>query len=104
MQTGTIVTSEGPRIEATLKTGAMNVTTAGTAVSLGAITGIREVIIQAKRTNGGIIFVGPSTVLNNDTNGIYLSKGEALHLYCTSLAEVFINSTVNGEGVTFLYW
>lgn len=104
MLTGTIVTTEGPRAEATIKTGAMNVTTAGTAVSLGAITGIREVIIQAKRTNGGIIYVGPSTVHNNDTDGIYLSKGEALHLYCTTLSDVYINSTVNGEGVTFLYW
>ena len=104
MQTGTVVNPVLPIDTSSLKTGTKVVTTAGTAVALGTETGMHELLIQAKRTNAGIIFVGPSTVLNNDTNGIYLSKGEALHLYCNSLAEIYINSTVNGEGVTFLYW
>ena len=104
MQTGTIVTSEGPRIEATLKTGQKNVTTAGTAVVVGSLTGIREVLLQAKITNGGYIFVGPSTVTNDHTSGMCLVKGEVFHGYCTSLADFYINSTVNGEGVTYLCW
>lgn len=104
MQTGTIMTSEGPKAEATLKTGTKTVTAAGTAVAIGAITGMREVLIQAKMTNGGYIFIGPSSVLNNHTNGVCLSKGEICHLYCTTLSDVYINSTVNGEGVTFIYW
>lgn len=104
MQTGTIMTSEGPRYSATLKTGVLNVTTAGTALVLGAATDVREVLIQAKRTNTGQIYVGPSTVANNNTNGIFLEKGQFIKFYCTSLADVYINSTLNGEGVTYLYW
>lgn len=104
MQTGTIVTTEGPKASSLLKTGQKAVTTAGTAVVLGTTTDIREVLIQAKVTNSGYIFVGPSTVANNHTNGMCLTKGEAAHFYCTTLADIYINSTVNGEGVTYLCW
>lgn len=104
-QLGTVVYNEGLRVEASLKTSGKNVTTAGTAVSLvAATTPCREVLIQAKRTNTGVIFIGPSSVLNNYTNGVYLEKGDSVRFFCTDLLELYVNSTVNGEGVTYLYW
>ena len=104
MQTGTLTTTEGPRYSATLKTGAMTVTMAGTAVAIGSATDVREVLIQAKRTNSGQIYVGPVGVLNDNTNGVCLEKTDFVKFYCTTLADIYINATVSKEGVTFLYW
>lgn len=87
-----------------LVTGVKNVTVAGTAVALGTAKNVREILIQAKRTNTGRIYIGPSTVLTNDTNGIYLDKGDSFRLFHTDMTQIYINSTVNGEGVTYLAW
>jgi len=104
MQTGTIVTTEGPRYSATLNTGSKIVTTAGTAEPLGTATNVREVLIQAKRNNTGQIYIGPVGVHNDNSDGICLDKTDYVKFYCSSLSEIYVNSTVNGEGVTYLYW
>lgn len=95
----------------TLNTGQRNVTTAGTAVALVASsTPCIEVLIQAKRTNTGRIYIGGSGVLNNDTNGVVLQPvadpGQPLsiQLSAQNLNQIYINSTVNGDGVTYIYW
>jgi hypothetical protein len=55
--------------------GQKNVSTAGTAVCLvSESTPCAGVIIQAKRTNTGRIYIGGVNVPNNDTGGIYLSS------------------------------
>jgi hypothetical protein len=104
MQTADLVTSMGPSADSVLQTGAANVTTAGTAVAVGTLTNIRQVLIQAKKTNSGTIYVGPASVANDNSNGFYLDKGDGIIFSCTTLAEIFINSTVNLEGVTYLCW
>lgn len=81
--------------------GQKNVTTAGTAVALGVSTAIQSITIKAKRANTGDIYVGDSTVTS--TNGLVLTRGEAVSFDMDNLADIFIDSSVNGEGVSFLY-
>lgn len=95
-----------------LKTGAAKaVTTAGTAVQLEA-TGIRcsAIIIQALPANTGYIYVGDSTVAS--TNGFALGAEDSLMIGGANrrggddefiASDIYIDSSVNGEGVTWQY-
>lgn len=94
-----------PYTSEVFSTGQKNVTTAGTRVALvSSATPTIQVLIQAKRTNTGRIYVGGSTVTNDDTTGIYLNAGDGIVIETTDVSKLYINSTVNGEGVTFVYW
>lgn len=86
--------------------GQKNVTTAGTAVCLvSESTPCAGVIIQAKRTNTGRIYVGGVAVPNNDTGGIYLSAGDVLTIQeSQNLNQHYLNSTAHNEGVTYTYY
>ncbi len=83
------------------------VTTAGTAVALGTQATLGgEVWIKALSTNTGLIYVGndgAGDVANN--NGFVLSKNEWVELdmcKASSLASIMIDSSVNGEGVSWI--
>lgn len=94
-----------PSFDETLRTGTKTVTNAGTAVALSATSvPCYEVLIQAKRTTGGRIYIGGSTVANDDSNGVYLTAGQSMTITAQNLTQIYINSTVNAEGVTFIYW
>lgn len=94
-----------PSSDETLKTGKKTVTTAGTQVCLvSSSTPCYEVLIQALRTTGGRIYIGGSTVANDDSNGVYLTAGQSIQITAQNLTQIYINSTVNGEGVTYIYW
>lgn len=80
--------------------GQTNVTTAGTAVVLGASTAILGVVIRAKLTNTGLIYVGPTGVTSS--TGYILDRGAAVSVGVDNLADIFINSSVDGEGVSYL--
>ena len=82
------------------------VTTAGTAVALASTTAIKRVYIQAETDNTGVIVVGASTVVASlsTRRGIALNAGDVLTLDIDDLADVYIDSTVNGDGVTFTYY
>jgi hypothetical protein len=83
------------------------VTTAGTAVALvTASTLCRMVIIQARPENTGVIVVGASTVVASQTTrrGIALVPGQFVTLRVTDLANLYLDSTVSGEGVSFVYF
>lgn len=93
--------------------GSKDVATAGTELPLtAASTWCRGVIIQAKPANTGYIYVGAGTV-SSATYGIRLEAGDSLqisppagsggHSPRMNLADIVIDSSVNGEGVTFLY-
>ncbi len=87
------------------------VTTAGTRVTLVASNLFTaSVIIQAKCANTGFIYVGDSTVTS--ANGIRLSACDKLSLTFDAvpgkadpldLLKVYIDASVNGEGVNLLY-
>lgn len=88
----------------TLAGGNKDVTTAGTRVQLSTTSvPCIDLIIQAKRGNTGRIYVGGAAVANTDTNGIYIGAGMSMSLSVSNLNQVYLDSSVNAEGVTFLY-
>ena len=95
--------TRNPDFDDTPGIGAKNVTTAGTAVALAAATPCTSVLIQAKRSNGGRIYVGGSTIANDDTGGVFLETGDVMSIDTTDLSNIYLNSTVSGEGVTYIY-
>ena len=84
-----------------LLTGQKNVTVAGTAESMmGAATPTRSLTIKAKRSNTGLIYVGPSTVTS--ANGHILSRGQSMDMELDNSAdEVYVDASVSGDGVSF---
>ena len=82
------------------------VTTAGTDEALAVSTKARVVIIQAQTDNTGVIAVGASGVDATVATGtgVLLYLGDSVPLEVNDLADVFIDATVSGEGVRFLYW
>ena len=81
------------------KSGQKNVTTAGTQVALGATQVYKELTIIAKSTNTGNIYVGDSTV--DSTTGVILPAGGFITLHFVDIVGVYIDSDVNGDGVSF---
>ena len=84
----------------TIFNGKTTVTTAGTRVTLAASQAVRSVTIKALPTNTGIIYVGNSSVAS--TNGLQLSASESVSMDISNLNTVNLDSSVNGEGVTYL--
>lgn len=91
--------SESPTLLADQKT----VATAGTAVALSSASlRVKSVTLVAKVTNTGKIYVGGSGVSSSVNGG--LDPGDALEIPALSwldLKDLFVNSSVNGEGVDF---
>lgn len=89
-----------------IKHGVRTVTTAGTDVVLSTTSvGIKWVIIQAQTDNTGIIAVGESGVDATVATGtgVALAAGESLTVPLDDLANIYIDATVNGEGVRYTY-
>lgn len=89
-----------------VRDGRQVVTTAGTAVQLSA-TSIRckKLTIMALIANTGYVVVGASTVIASASTrrGIPLSAGSSITLDVDDLDNVWIDSEVNGEGVSYIY-
>ena len=81
--------------------GQKTVTTAGTRVQLATTTAVASLTIKAKRTNTGSIYVGDSTVTSS--TGFILAAGDSISLDISDLATIYLDSSVNAEGVSFLY-
>lgn len=77
-----------------------SVTTAGTRVQLDTHT-CKTFIVKAKATNTGLIYVGDVTVANS--NGFILSAGDTVSYDASNTNLVYIDSSVNGEGVSCSY-
>lgn len=84
----------------TIFNGKKTVTTAGTRVTLASTTAVKSVTIKALAANTGTIYVGNATVAS--TNGFALAAGDTVSLDVSDLATVNIDSSVNGEGVTYI--
>lgn len=80
--------------------GLKTVTTAGTRVQLTTVK-TKDVLIKGLSTNTGLIYVGDITVAS--TKGYVLSKNEEV-LLPLDASKIYIDSSVNGEGVSFLGW
>ena len=86
--------------------GVKTVATAGTDEALVASsTPAVWVTIQAQTDNTGGIAVGASAVDATVATGtgVYLAAGESVTLPVDNLADVYIDSTVNGDGVRYTY-
>lgn len=88
--------------------GRATVTTAGTRVQLGVASGLGQVDcayvkIQAETDNTGVIVGGGSTVVAAlaTRRGIALNAGEIDIIPCNHLNDVWLDTTVNTDGVTF---
>ena len=82
------------------------VTTAGTRERLVSTnTPCKKVTIMALLENTDYIVVGSSTVVASagSRQGIPLSAGASITLDIDDLYPVYIDSVVNGEGVSYLY-
>lgn len=86
--------------------GRKTVSSAGTREKLVASsTPCKWVCICAMKTNTGIVVVGSNTVVAAEATrrGIPLEKGESVRIDIDDLSKIYLDVTVNGEGVTFIY-
>ena len=74
-------------------------------MTLASSTACKQVAITAETDNTGLIVVGGSTVVASlaTRQGVPLNPGDSITLDIDNLADINIDSTVNGDGVTFLY-
>src|SRR6266702_437557 len=82
------------------------VTTAGTRVQLSSSSiPCQKVIVIAMTNNTNIVTVGGSDVVAAlaTRKGVPLYAGDSYDLYVSNLYLVYIDSLVNGEGVTYIY-
>jgi hypothetical protein len=87
--------------------GRRTVTAAGTAVQLTSTdTPCRLITFQAERDNTGYVAIGASTVVaaQGSERGINLAAGDAVDIYVNNLTQVYVDSTVNGDGVAYVYY
>jgi len=84
----------------TIYNGKKTVTTAGARVQLASSQAVRSVCIKALQTNTGYIYVGDGSVTS--TTGIQLLAGDTISLDISNLSTVTIDSSVSGEGVTYI--
>jgi hypothetical protein len=80
------------------------VTTAGTAVVLGSARVEGPIMVKALDTNTGVVALGSDGAGDvTVSNGLRLAAGEAVVFsWLGSLAELWLDSAVNGEGVSWL--
>ena len=93
-----MATSESPAIVAGEKT----VAAAGTAEALSAAKRVKALAIVAKAGNTGQVYIGGSDVSSATNDG--LDAGEVLSFEAEgwmNLADIYVDSGVNGEGVDF---
>lgn len=86
--------------------GSKTVATAGTDEALASSTACKKVTIEAYAANTGQIAVGGSGVDATAATGtgITLSARDSVTIDIDNLADIFIDSTVNGEGVRYTYF
>lgn len=81
--------------------GRKTVTTAGTEVALASSQAILlGVTVKALAANTGVIYVGANPVTSS--TGFELAAGESVFIGVANLATVYIDASVNGEGVTWV--
>jgi hypothetical protein len=87
-----------------LNCGRTTVTTGGTAVPLDTGTArISSVTITAETDNTGIIVIGDSSVVASlaTRKGTPLNAGDSATVQISQLSAVYLDTTVNGDGVTW---
>ena len=89
----------------TVTDGRKVVATAGTREALASSTACKEVVINAETDNTGIVAVGAAATVVAaiaTRRGVPLNAGDSIVLQIDNLADVGLDSTVSGDGVTFV--
>ena len=94
-------TDESLSPPSSITNGNATVTTAGTRVQLLSSTNCRYVIITANVNNTGTIWVGGNTVAAG--TGHPLVALQYIKIDINDVSKIYIDSTVNSEGVSFIY-
>lgn len=86
--------------------GVKTITTAGTDEALAGSTACKRVVVQSQTDNTGLIAVGATGVDATVATGtgVILYPGDSFELEIDNLADVFIDASVNGEGVRYTYF
>jgi len=82
------------------------VATAGSSVRLtDTTTPAKKVIITAETDNTGVIVIGGDSVVATlaSRKGNPLNAGDSITLYVIDLINIYLDSTVSGDGVTYNY-
>ncbi len=84
--------------------GQKTITAAGTAEVLASSRQVSSpLMIKALTTNTGLVYVGQDTGDVTTSTGMPLAAGESVVLInAGNLAEIWVDSAVNGEGVAWL--
>lgn len=77
--------------------------TAGSAEILAASTQCRQVIITAKDTNAGFIFVGGSNVSASSKIGAPIVALQSVNININDLSLLYLDTTSSGDGVAYIY-
>lgn len=95
----------GVAIPTALGDGRKTVAVAGTREQLASSTACKSVLITALRTNTGTVVVGGSTVIAAQATrrGTPLDAGESMVVRVDNLNDIYLDVTVNGEGVVYTY-
>lgn len=80
--------------------GLLNVTTAGTRIQLPNIS-CREVTIIAKRSNTGYIYAG-NNLVSSTNYGVELAIKESFTFAVSNANLIYIDSSVSGEGISYV--
>jgi|LGVF01.1.fsa_nt_gb hypothetical protein len=90
-------------VPSTIGSGRQIVTTAGTSVRLGTTLTIGGVIVVAEFGNTGVICVGGSNVIADESTrlGVPLNPGDAVILTIDDISKIWLDSTIDGDGVTY---
>ena len=103
--TGAQITFGSTALPTSIGNGRKVTVSAGTAVAIGSSTSIKKVTIQALDTNTDVIVVGGSTVVaaSGTRSGIALLPYNSVVIQVDNLADVYIDSVLSGEGISFIY-
>lgn len=85
--------------------GRTTVASAGTRVALSTSTVVKEVTITAETDNTGTIVVGGTSCIAalSTRRGTPLDAGDSITFSISNLNLVYLDATVNGDGVTYSY-
>ncbi len=90
-----------------MQSGNKSVTTAGTPVALAAVsTEVKRLDVTANYTNTDMVTIGGSGVVGaaSGRKGVPIAPGNTYTFFVSDLAQVYIDSVVNGEGISYNYF
>ena len=88
-----------------VRSGIKTVTTAGTRVQLSSTWAqCTEVALTALQANTGVIAIGDNNVvaLAGSERGMTINAAQTEYVHNINLSSIYIDSTVNGEGVSWV--